>query len=742
MKKLLSIYLAAAVFISLLTFTAKAGFTDIPDEETQIYASILEQLGVVNGVGAGRFEPYGKLTRSQFCKMAVCILDEASAAAQYANSSVFTDVRASHWASGYIHYCVKKNMIFGTGDGSFAPDRELTYAEAVTILMRMLGYKDSDFSAPWPNGYISGAASAGLSKGLDLRGGDKITRAQAARLFVNLLITKMTTGDIFASAVFGGLSEAVLITGVSKNTVEAFDGTKITALKTANGLDNAFIGRSCRFITDKNNSILTAIPVEEAYIEKKITVSSAKYTYVLDTDGVKNYIGDKTVMYMYGTLTEYTDVWLDIKPGAPMTIYFDMQGAARLVLMDSTSGSDAEAVVLTAVPSTLGRLAVLFGLDPEGNYTLYKNGSRSAAGDLAVNDVVTYNKNSRAFYASDFRISAFYEMAWPNFETPVKMTVFGKEFDLTQSAQIQLASFEKNTKLTVSFTEDMRIASVMSASVLTAKPVALAREVSGDSAKLIFLNGYTLTAPYTNNPQNAQKLEKTLVTVDSNASGKVTLSALTLKAPLTALDTAARKLGTAQLAASCAIYDSIGGNCVTPVSLDDIAFSSVPAADILHAEYDSAGRVTMILLDDVTGNCYTYGRLDYGRINAPTLDGSEIYYPAIGVKTSAAEPMFFQIGAADESIKGKWGGAATGGQKVYSLNILTSANCGRNDFSNGYVIADGKVIPLADNLLVYIKDTDNWEATLTQARTYSDNLTVYFDRAPDDGGCVRVVIAN
>ena len=83
-------------------------------------------------------------------------------------------------------------MTVGAGDGRFYPDRAITFGEAVTILMRVLGYGNSDVAAgaSWYDGYVAVARSSGLADGLSLGGGASITRGQAAILFYNLLFNK------------------------------------------------------------------------------------------------------------------------------------------------------------------------------------------------------------------------------------------------------------------------------------------------------------------------------------------------------------------------------------------------------------------------------------------------------------------------------------------------------------------------------------------------------------------------
>ena len=50
---------------------------------------------------------------------------------------------------------------------------EITFGQTVTILMRMLGYQDSDVGAVWPQGYLNAAANIGLTDGVTMNANAK-----------------------------------------------------------------------------------------------------------------------------------------------------------------------------------------------------------------------------------------------------------------------------------------------------------------------------------------------------------------------------------------------------------------------------------------------------------------------------------------------------------------------------------------------------------------------------------------
>ncbi len=203
-KNVFALLLALVLALSLLptsTIAAYSSFYDVEDPETARNVEVLRLMGVIQGDEKGRFNPYQNLTRAQFCKMTVVFLGREAEANQHRNRTIFPDVRATHWASGYVNLAVtgEDAFIHGMPNGTFAPEQSVTFGQAVTILMRVLGYTDKDCGPVWPDGYINLAKTNGVSEGLEHRGSDAITRAEAAKLFVNALGARRADRSDFAS---------------------------------------------------------------------------------------------------------------------------------------------------------------------------------------------------------------------------------------------------------------------------------------------------------------------------------------------------------------------------------------------------------------------------------------------------------------------------------------------------------------------------------------------------------------
>jgi hypothetical protein len=77
--------------------------------------------------------------------------------------TVFPDVQRSFWGSGYIQAAQQQGVIMGFPDGRFYPDAPVTYDQAVTMLMRSLGYGPMAQETGFPTGYLFAAAQANVT---------------------------------------------------------------------------------------------------------------------------------------------------------------------------------------------------------------------------------------------------------------------------------------------------------------------------------------------------------------------------------------------------------------------------------------------------------------------------------------------------------------------------------------------------------------------------------------------------
>lgn len=147
-----------------------------------------DHIRYINGTGNARFQPTSDLTRAQAATILYQLLD--SQAKGPFNDS-FTDVSDTAWYSTAVKTLASVGVINGYTDGSFRPNRSVTRAEFVTMLVNLTGVTGSDayftdIDTHWAKNAIYAAASQGWINGYlqsngtyMFRPGRNITRAEA-----------------------------------------------------------------------------------------------------------------------------------------------------------------------------------------------------------------------------------------------------------------------------------------------------------------------------------------------------------------------------------------------------------------------------------------------------------------------------------------------------------------------------------------------------------------------------------
>ena len=194
MKRIVSLVLALSMVLSMFSF-AFAGNT-LPDVEGTDYeaaVSALVELGIVNGYEDGTYKADRTVTRAEMAKFLVVSAGLEPAADVSKGATKFSDVAANHWATGYINVATEYGYINGYPEGTFAPDTTVSYAEAVTMAIRVLGFKSVvEAKGTWPTNYIAKAQELDVLE--DVKYGkytDGATRGNVALLMWNMLRTPM-----------------------------------------------------------------------------------------------------------------------------------------------------------------------------------------------------------------------------------------------------------------------------------------------------------------------------------------------------------------------------------------------------------------------------------------------------------------------------------------------------------------------------------------------------------------------
>ncbi len=148
------------------TETTSISYTDVSASDWYYETvQIAEKYGYIAGVGDGKMDPEGYITREQAATIIGRLYKTTVADAVTPDQLTFSDKNeVSDWSAGYIYDAVQKGYIVGYPDGTFKPKNTVTRAEIARILYSYLGnslssvdgnYTAADFRSDVENVTIS-----------------------------------------------------------------------------------------------------------------------------------------------------------------------------------------------------------------------------------------------------------------------------------------------------------------------------------------------------------------------------------------------------------------------------------------------------------------------------------------------------------------------------------------------------------------------------------------------------------
>ncbi len=174
-------------------------FSDVTSATPHAYSIYaLDALGIATGNGDGTYTPAAPITRAEFAKEVDVAMGYGSAAASASgNCSAFTDIcpgGQSQWYTGYVAVAAAQGLVNGTGNGLFNPNGQVTYAQVLTVEVRMLGFGPAVMGGTWPANYMAEASSLLLTAGVNITSASAAApRQDVAKLLFNTLTTNIAT---------------------------------------------------------------------------------------------------------------------------------------------------------------------------------------------------------------------------------------------------------------------------------------------------------------------------------------------------------------------------------------------------------------------------------------------------------------------------------------------------------------------------------------------------------------------
>ena len=293
-NRIICLICVIAMLLGCFVQPAMADFSDTKNHTYEQAIEMLSAIGVVEGNPDGTFAPDNLVTRAEIITMILRATDVAEFVGSSA-SNPFADT-VNHWAKDYISYAYNMGIVSGNGDGTFSPDANVTFEQAVKMVVNMIEYGYiAENNGGYPGGYITVAAQNKITDNIGSSMGSALTRGQVAQLIYNAMNTPMLVQDNWGDNVSyskGGENDTLMAKFmldtegygvVSKVSYTALDGTIGTDRENMVEItvDNK------RYLMDKGNTNAdTLLGREVDFLAVSNCRDNDKYTllYIKETD--------------------------------------------------------------------------------------------------------------------------------------------------------------------------------------------------------------------------------------------------------------------------------------------------------------------------------------------------------------------------------------------------------------------------------------------------------------------------
>lgn len=753
MKKIISMIIIAASLVIIPSLTVNAAIN-----ENDGIISLLKELEIMQGDENGDMMLDRRVSRAEFAKIAIAASPEKNSVAIGLKQSPFKDVLYTQWYAPYVKAAVSAGYVQGYLDATYRPLNTVTYEEAATILIRVLGYDDRTFSEAYPYGQLSKAQSLDLLDDVNAGIGDELTRYQVMRMIYNAIGTYMASGVPLCTAHDCVIMDDVdvIATGDQDDTL----GTDkvFTSAGTYTKGDFFDVGSAgmTGSIYVKNKKNLVAFVPDKSYSDERYEVY---FVYsVLSNASIVGYkngrfeeidIPDGTTVYKNQQPATYATIKNTLKMGDTLYIKRTANGSVDYVTYDS---NNLDGPVKATGDGWITELGV------SSSSKVFRSGVESSASAVQTNDIVYYSAPLDVVFAYTDKVTGIYEKAAPTKDTPETVTISGKEYRVESVEAFEELSSGGNYKygdtVTILLGRTGEVAGIAGESV---SKVSSSASFSGSAA------GYVIEAGRKDftNPDNTvySSYYITVVSPDgtigeypttSNYSssvcsavsislknGKASISRRTSSSGLSGKVNASKGLiGDTAIADDVRILDTLGTDSddipayckVYPQRIDGVNLTS---SNVLYYSKNSSGEVDELILRDVTGDTYTYGivtkRDKTTGAYTIDIDGVQNTYMT-GFSSSATGPYRFKL--------------ANG--RFKSMQQLSPYQGYISELTRTEAIIDSKKYLLSDQVVVYTRNISSAYMKIPLDDVINGNyrLTAYYDKAQSSGGRIRIIIAQ
>lgn len=177
----------SVLLVGMFTICPTFAATSFPDvDENAAYAEAVEYvngLGIMVGDRSGNFNPDKKVSRAEMATIICRMLGQTD---NLISSQGFSDVAMTYWANPYITKAAELGIINGDGNGNFRPLDNVTYEQAITMVIRAIGGStEAQQAGGYPGGFLAIADEYGFLDGVTGKKGDTLSRGDIAIIVYN-----------------------------------------------------------------------------------------------------------------------------------------------------------------------------------------------------------------------------------------------------------------------------------------------------------------------------------------------------------------------------------------------------------------------------------------------------------------------------------------------------------------------------------------------------------------------------
>ncbi len=364
MKKIISLIMCISILVTSF-ITASANNSSV---------NLLQNLNIMNGYADGSFRLENTVTRAEFTKMIISASKYKNFVAPSVSVSTFVDVTHKYWAAPYILVAFENRIISGYLDATFKPNQTIKYEEAITVIIKLLGYTEEDYGNSWPYGQMNLAEDIGLTKGVECSLGQNLTRKDISSLIANMLIVKNKSNTFYGETLGYKITTKANVISVDDMLIYTNTGS----FKCKNQIDSSFAGTTGTLVLNQDDEVLGYITEQE--ISKTDVIVG-----VVSEVGAKEFTNNgKTTKEYYAKIVSCDGASVDYKTKTP---YNNLKNSVVSVSFDEGYAK-------------LNRVSNKIDFSGYFNYEEKMFNNKLISSDIKILDIYSTSSNDPNLYAS------------------------------------------------------------------------------------------------------------------------------------------------------------------------------------------------------------------------------------------------------------------------------------------------------------------------------------------------------